>query len=135
MSARRADVACGALLATLLSLSSAAADHPDKALVERGKQTYEQWCTPCHGPGPGSRGPLLPGTYGLQIKYRGTKPALLEDRNDLPEPVLRIFVRRGAWSMPGFRKTEVTDEQIAAIAAYLKERSKKPRSVVGTGAP
>lgn len=120
------------LIAALGSGIGSAAEQRTKPLVEQGKKTYERWCTPCHGPGPGSRGPLLPGTYGLQIKYKGSQPALLEDRSDLPEPVLRVFIRRGVWSMPGFRKTEISDSEIAAIAAYLKESSKKPRRSSGS---
>ena len=38
---------------------------------------------------------------------------------------MRTFVRRGTWSMPPFRKTEITDDEIEAVAAYLAESSKR----------
>jgi mono/diheme cytochrome c family protein len=53
------------------------------------------------------------------LKYKGEKPGLLEERSDLPAEVIRTFVRSGIASMPPFRKTELTDEDIDAIAAYL----------------
>ncbi|HEY8521506.1 MAG TPA: cytochrome c [Gammaproteobacteria bacterium] len=92
----------------------------DAALVERGRTVFAHYCAPCHGPGRGDDGaPMLPGTHALHLKYRGEKPALLEERDDLPAPVLKTFVRYGVASMPPFRKTEVTDEDIEAISAYL----------------
>jgi len=92
----------------------------DAGLVERGRTVFAHYCAPCHGPGRGDDGaPMLPGTHALHLKYRGAKPALLEERTDLPYDVLKAFVRNGVASMPPFRKTEVTDEDIAAIAAYL----------------
>jgi (+)-pinoresinol hydroxylase len=92
----------------------------DADAIERGRTVYQYHCTPCHGPGPGDDGrAMLPGTAALTIKYRGELPALLEERADLPAAVLRVFVRRGSWSMPPFRPTEVTDADIDDIAAYL----------------
>jgi mono/diheme cytochrome c family protein len=93
--------------------------------VATGRAVFQRTCAPCHATGPGDDGkPMLPGTQNLQWKYKGEKPALLEQRTDLPAPVLRTFVRRGSWSMPGFRKSEVTDVEIEAIAAYLAVSSK-----------
>jgi mono/diheme cytochrome c family protein len=114
-------------------LAAETAMSADTQLIQRGKATFEYWCTPCHGMGRGSRSALLPGTYALQIKYKGTVPALLEDRKDLPAEVLKVFVRRGTWSMPGFRKTEISDDEIVAIAAYLQESSQTPRGVMSNG--
>lgn len=103
-----------------LALAAQAGDQ-----VASGRDTFQRWCAPCHATGPGDDGkPMLPGTQNLQWKYKGEKPALLEQRTDLPAPVLRTFVRRGSWSMPGFRKSEVSDTDIEAIAAYLAVSSK-----------
>ena len=102
-------------------------------LVAVGKAKFAYTCAPCHAAGPGDDGkPLLPGTQQLQWKYKGEKPALLEQRTDLPPEILKTFVRRGAWSMPAFRKTEVTDAEITAIAAYLAQAAKTPMAL---GAP
>jgi mono/diheme cytochrome c family protein len=69
---------------------------------------------------------MLPGTEALTLKYRGTIPAVLEQRSDLTAPVIKAFVRTGTFSMPPFRKTELTDAEIEDIAAYLAETSKRP---------
>lgn len=112
----------GLLVATATTLTAQA---QQGAPVERGKVKFEYSCAPCHGGGPGDDGrAMLPGTDALRIKYRGTVPALLEHRTDLTAPVIRTFVRTGSFSMPPFRKTELTDAEIDDIAAYLAETSK-----------
>jgi mono/diheme cytochrome c family protein len=50
----------------------------------------------------------------------GERPGSLELRTDLTPDILAFFVRNGSGPMPGFRKTEVSDADVAAIAAYLK---------------
>ena len=81
----------------------------------RGKAVFDHWCAPCHAPGPGH-----PGTQGLEIKYRGTDtPAVLEERTDLTPPLVATFVRQGVLAMAPFRKTEITDADLAALSAYL----------------
>jgi mono/diheme cytochrome c family protein len=87
---------------------------------------FEHYCAPCHGAGRGDDGaPLLPGTHALQLKYRGEKPGLLEQRTDLPAALIKAFVRAGVASMPPLRQTEVTDADIEAIAAYIADAAKK----------
>jgi len=109
--------------AVILIAGSVAAQTPD--LVATGKAKFAYACAPCHGAGPGDDGkPMLPGTQSLAYKYKGEKPAALELRSDLPAEILKTFVRRGSWSMPAFRKTEVSDAEITAIAAYLAQSSK-----------
>jgi mono/diheme cytochrome c family protein len=106
------------------------------ASVQAGKAQFQHWCAPCHGRGPGDDGRrMLPGTEALFVKYKGTQPGALEDRSNLPLEVLRVFVRRGAWSMPAFRKTEVSDAELAAIAAYIAESSKGATSRSTAEAP
>lgn len=105
--------------------SALAADATDP--IAAGGAVFTLRCAPCHGAGrggdPGRE--LLPGTDALRIKYKGTNvPALLEQRTDLPQAALKAFVRNGSWSMPPFRKTEVSDADIAAIAAYLASTSR-----------
>ncbi len=118
-----------ALGATALAVSAAAVAD-DKSDVQHGKQVFQYVCAPCHGDGPGSDGAkTLPGTAALQLKYQGTKPALLERRSDLPATVLKVFIRNGTVSMPMFRKTEVSDTDITAIAAYLARSAQQKAGV------
>lgn len=111
-------------LATLLLLASGVATAQDAASVERGRAKFEHTCAPCHADGIGDDGrAMLPGTDALRIKYQGTLPALIERRTDLNADAIRTFVRRGTWSMPPFRPTEVTERDIQDIAAYLRQSS------------
>ena len=84
----------------------------DEAAIQKGEKVYTQWCVACHGPG-------LAGTVALQIRYKGAKPALLGERTDLPPAMTKTFVRKGVMSMPPFRKTEIADSDLDALAAYL----------------
>jgi hypothetical protein len=64
----------------------------------------------------------MAGTQALEAKYKGAKPALLEQRTDLTPDVVRFFVRHGSGVMPFFRKTEVSDADLDALAAYLTRK-------------
>jgi len=94
-----------------------AAPRPDDSQIERGHKAYQKWCYPCHGPGAGK-----PGTASLAA--RGQKPAVLEERTDLTPAMIKIFVRHGVSFMPTFRKTEISDADLAAISAYLTKNNK-----------
>jgi (+)-pinoresinol hydroxylase len=91
------------------------------AQIAHGKEIYEYWCATCHGPGLGLPGfGELPGTQQLRIKYRGTDvPAVLDERTDLVPEFVEVIVRQGFSFMPQFRKTEIDDEELEALAAYL----------------
>jgi (+)-pinoresinol hydroxylase len=89
------------------------------AQLARGQAVYEHWCTPCHG-GPDPR--KYPGTSALQFLYQGEKPAMLEDRLDLTPELVAFYVRNGVTIMPFFRKTEISDEDLAALGAWLSKR-------------
>jgi mono/diheme cytochrome c family protein len=99
----------------------AQAPNPRSARIEQGKQVYDYWCAPCHGAGlglPGFDG--LPGTQQLRIKYRGTNVSpLLEERTDLVPDFVKVIVRQGVSFMPQFRKTEVSDADLEALATFL----------------
>jgi mono/diheme cytochrome c family protein len=84
------------------------------ATLERGKAVFDHWCRGCHAPGPRN-----PGTQALDVLYKGKKPGALEQRTDLDPTITMTFVRRGVSVMPPFRKTEIGDEDLAALAAYL----------------
>lgn len=121
MSARTIGIAA-AMAVVLVQGGLAVAQEP--ASVERGQAKFEHSCAPCHGAGIGDDGrAMLPGTDALRIKYQGALPALLEQRTDLNVEAIRTFVRRGTWSMPPFRPTEITERDIEDIAAYLRQSS------------
>ena len=82
--------------------------------VERGRQVYVQWCAICHESGPG-----MAGTEGLMRKYKGELPALLRERTDLAPEFVEYMVRNGVASMPLFRKTEVSDDDLRDLILYL----------------
>jgi (+)-pinoresinol hydroxylase len=101
------------MLAALAGLSQIASAQraPD---LERGQSVYEYWCAPCHNPGPGH-----PGTQSLAVRLADSMPAVLLERTDLTAEVVKVFVRQGVLSMPPFRKTEITDEELEDLAAYV----------------
>lgn len=96
------------------ALGQTAGPAGDKAQLQRGNELYQYWCATCHGRGPGH-----PGTQALEARYGGTLPAVLEDRPNLTPDFVEVFVRNGISIMPFFRKTEINDEELAAIGAYL----------------
>jgi mono/diheme cytochrome c family protein len=101
------------LIVSLLALagwtSAATADDADL-----GAKVYQRWCVHCHSAGRGN-----PGTQSLQTKYKDQKPAVLLERKDLTPEFVAFSIRQGVMSMPPFRKTEVTDEEMAAVAVWI----------------
>ena len=91
--------------------------HP-QAVLERGAAVFNNWCSACHSHGPQN----APGTSSLQFKYQGSLPAALEDRTDLTADQVKFYVRNGVAMMAPFRKTEVGDGDLEALAAYLTRR-------------
>ncbi len=120
----KAVVALAALMTALLGAAPAgllAAEpaiswtwQPVPATGNPGKVEFDRACGVCHGAGPDR-----PGTSSLQVKYGGKLPALLEQRTDLKPELIRFYVRNGFAMMPRFRKTELSDAQVEAIARYL----------------
>ncbi|MGN6356685.1 MAG: c-type cytochrome [Novosphingobium sp.] len=82
-----------------------------------GERVFDRWCVQCHG-----QGARYPGTASLAVKYGKDLPAALEKRQDLTPETVALFVRRGISVMPPFRKTEITDEELASLGAYLAHR-------------
>jgi mono/diheme cytochrome c family protein len=106
---------------TLCATSSLGQDANGSAQLGHGKQVYDYWCLPCHGPGLGLPGfAELPGTQQLRLKYRDTAISpLLTERTDLVPDFVKVIVRQGVSYMPQFRKTEISDADLDALAAYL----------------
>jgi mono/diheme cytochrome c family protein len=109
----RAAAGGGAAAALAMALAGLCLAQPP-AGKQRGHEVFAYWCAPCHAPGP-----KHPGTQALQALYKGKKPAPLEQRKDLVPAVTKAFVRNGVSVMPPFRKTEISDADLDALAAYL----------------
>ncbi len=113
------------LLAGALLASPAVFSQDRSAQIAEGKRLFEYWCATCHGPGIGNNGSqYLPGEAALRAKYKGAVPGLLHERTDLTAEVVKTWVRQGITIMPFFRKTEINDAQLDAIAAYLTRNSR-----------
>ena len=87
--------------------------------VEPGHAVYDKWCSACHDPGIAH-----PGTHALMTKYKGVKSGVLLEWTDLPVPLVKFVVRHGISVMPQFRKTEISDPELDALATYLSRNSK-----------
>ena len=103
------------LLAMAVLLAAPAGFAADAAPA--GEAVYQRWCSHCHNAGRGN-----PGTDSLQVKYGGRVPAVLLERTDLNADAVKVFVRQGVLSMPPFRKTEITDAELAALAAFVAKK-------------
>ncbi len=107
-------------IALTLALAAPLRGQAEPTQIERGQAVYQKWCSTCHGPGQHT-----PGTMALAVKYQGKLPPLLEQRADLNSTVLQLFIRNGISVMPTFRQTEISDQDIEAIAAYLKHSAQQ----------
>lgn len=78
-----------------------------------GQQLFQQRCAACHD----ERG------FGTRVLSRRVSvgQAELEVRDNLPAAYVTAVVRNGLGSMPQIRAEELTDAQLALIAAYLEE--------------
>jgi mono/diheme cytochrome c family protein len=99
-----------ALSQTLPSLNAAPPAGPDRSA---GRMVFYKWCSDCHSTAEG------PGSMALQRKYQGSLPAILEQRSSLPPAYVKVVVRHGISFMPSFRKTEISDAELALVADYL----------------
>jgi len=90
--------------------------------VRRAPEVYDKWCTPCHGSGEGK-----PGTISAAALYKGSKPAMLDERTDITAAGIRSVVRKGMYIMPRFRKTEVSDAELETIVTFLTRSGQPPR--------
>jgi mono/diheme cytochrome c family protein len=107
--------AIASIVALLGNVAASAQQSP--AAPRAVDPTFEQWCSHCH-----RSGIYMAGTLGLLRKYNGSKPALLEERDDLSVAAVKAVVRHGSNSMPPFRKTEISDAQLDALARYLAKQ-------------
>jgi (+)-pinoresinol hydroxylase len=114
---QRPRVAISAALCGLLITASASAAELTGQQAE-GRVVYGKWCAPCHDPGVAH-----PGTNALTVKYRGVKSGVLLEWTDLPAAMVKVLVRHGISVMPQFRKTEISDADLDALAAFLSRNT------------
>lgn len=101
-----------ALLFTLpMAAPTHAAEAPPASNASPGGALFSQRCGLCHrGSGPG--------VFMLERRL-GSEKSIIETRSDLTADLVRAVVRQGIGSMPRFSRGEVTDAELAEIAAYL----------------
>lgn len=99
-------------------------------LLRQGRQVFLEKCYVCHGPYPEHVKPSgifhsqsRAGTFALEKKYGGELPAELEKRMDLSADFVAYVLRHGSASMPPFRPTELSNEEVKAVSAYLARRN------------
>jgi len=112
-----AAVLAGPALAALMSFGSARAEEPPDSHAA-GRAVYTKWCAPCHDPGV-----IHPGTNALTVKYRGVKSGVLLEWKDLQPETVHYLVRHGISVMPHFRKTEISDADLDALAKFLSRNT------------
>ena len=102
---------CAALFQPAFA-QDATAPTPDPAR-STGVSVFHKWCSDCHNTAEG------PGSMALQRKYQGALPAILTQQTDLSPDYIKLVVQHGDLFMPSFRKTEISDADLALLAAYL----------------
>ena len=103
------------LLVAYISLACSAHTLAEATLVSenQGAQLYMHWCIHCHSPAP-----FAAGTSRLKFARPGVSPVLME-RDDLDAQYVSTVVRNGLGAMPSFRRTEITEQELAAITRFL----------------
>jgi mono/diheme cytochrome c family protein len=100
--------------------------HTDKAVLERGKQTYVKYCASCHGDTGQGDGP---GGANLPIKPQNLTLGLV--MNPLPDHFLHKIIADGpqvvglSALMPPF-KPQLGDRQINEVIAYTRTLANPP---------
>ena len=98
------------------SLSGASLSAAEAAAPNSGEKTWALYCEGCHAAGTGEH----PGT--LRLSYtRGAELEAIKGRKDLTPEYLRQVVRMGFLEMVGFRKTEISDQELEALIDYIRE--------------
>jgi mono/diheme cytochrome c family protein len=109
-------------MAVVSLLAGAGAAHGADAPGNVGRAVYDRWCSHCHDPGV-----QHPGTNALTVKYKGVKSGVIREWKDLTPELVRFWVRNGISVMAPFRKTEIDDAQLAALAQFLSQGIEAPR--------
>lgn len=102
----------------LLLAAGAAAQAATPAELERGKALFDRWCTGCHL-GKNRMGEQPAGTYALDQRYKGARPAEITQRTDLQPAFIKSTVRVGINAMPKTRRTELGDADLDLVIAWM----------------
>lgn len=79
------------------------------------ERTWAFYCEGCHAAGIEEH----PGT--LRLSYtRSPELAAIRGRQDLTPEYLRQIVRMGYLEMVGFRKTEISDDELEALIKFIR---------------
>lgn len=96
---------------TLLLLSLAAPLAAQTPSAAAGKALFESRCLYCHDER---------GTGTVMLGHRlGQEKALIGKRRDLSPAYVAAVIRNGVGSMPPYRRSEITDEELQALAVWL----------------
>jgi cytochrome c5 len=101
------------------ALASEAAPDGVDTRPRSGEKTWKLFCQGCHKPG--TEGP---GTRVLAARL-GWDKAPLQGRQDLDPTYVKHVVRHGLIEMAPLRPTDITDEELDALIAYLREPATK----------
>ena len=66
----------------------------------------------------------ITGDHGTASEIQRREASVAEERTDLQPAFVKSVVRHGIQAMPFFRKTEISDPDLDAIAAYLARGAK-----------
>ena len=79
------------------------------------EEIYQTRCAYCHDSG----------GWGTRVLARRTAEGQAEllQRTDLPPAYTMLVVRRGIGAMPQFTPTELTDDELEALANWLESRN------------
>ena len=96
------------------AFSNANAQTSNKEIIAKGEKIFVNQCEFCHG-----RGIEQGGTHRLRQRYGGTVTEYVQDRTDMEPEYIRNIVRNWNIGMPAIRPTEITDEELEWLIAYL----------------
>jgi len=85
-----------------------------ESTLEAGERIYMARCEYCHGEGPQKGGTMM-----LHRRYGDSKPAVLHMRTDLLPDYIRNIVRTNTPGMTPVRITEVSEQELDALIAFL----------------
>lgn len=105
------------IMATVPLLAAAAAcmaAPKAKPAQVSGRDVYDRNCAACH-----DDHAQAPGTIALATRDGNPAQAALTARDNLDPTMVAFVVRHGINAMPPFRKSQITDAELAAMSAWL----------------